>query len=96
MILFPTPKARPEHYIDGLGLTDSEYYWIKNCPNPRNVMIKKMGSNSVIIDVDLSIIGNYLKLFSSKDVDRKKMEELISSDQPNWVSNFLNSNQYKI
>ncbi len=96
LILFPTPKARAEHYIDGLGLTDSEFYWIKNCPNPRNVMIKKMGSNSVIVDVDLSIIGDYLKLFSSKDVDRKKMEKLISVDQFNWVSNFLNSNQYRI
>ena len=89
LIIFPNSKARAEHYIDGLNLTDSEFEFVKNHPNPRHVLIKKKDGHSVIVDADLSTLGAHLKLFSSKDTDRKKMESLIEEESSNWVDHYL-------
>lgn len=90
LIIFPNAKARPEHYIDKLNLTDSEFDFVKTCANPRAVLIKKKHGHSVIVNVDLSILGKHLKLFSSQDTDRKVMEGLIKEGQEdNWIPTFL-------
>lgn len=89
LIIFPNEKARTEHYIEKLGLNDSEFDFVKNCPNPRNVLIKKKDGHSVIIDTDLTIIDQYLKLFSSRDTDKKRMKLLIKEKGIGWVSEYL-------
>ncbi len=88
LIIFPNAKAQPQDYVDGLGLTESEFEFVKNHPNPRHVLIKKRDGDSVIIDADLSCLGNDLKLFSSKDTDRKILEN-VELQQENWVPNYL-------
>lgn len=89
LIIFPNSQARTEHYIDGLNLTDSEFNFIKNHPNPRDVLIKKKDGHSLVVNADLMILGNHLKLFSSKDTDRKKAEHLMEQDMKSWIDNFL-------
>lgn len=89
LIIFPNSQARKEHYIDGLNLTDSEFDFIKNHPNPRDVLIKKKEGHSVVVNADLMRLGSYLKLFSSKDTHRKEMEYLIKEDPSSWIDNFL-------
>ena len=89
LIIFPNSKARPEDYITGLNLTDSEFEFVKNHPNPRHVLIKKKDGHSVIVDADLSILGKHLKLYSSKDTDRKLMEKLQAETPESWVESFL-------
>lgn len=88
LIIFPNSKAQAEDYITGLGLSESEFEFVKNHPNPRHVLIKKKDGHSVIIDADLSIIESDLKLFSSKDTDRKILERLESEGE-DWVEKYL-------
>ena len=80
LIIFPNAKARQQHYIDGLNLTESEFEFVKNHPNPRHVLIKKKDGHSTIIDADLSILKDHLKLFSSKDTDRLSFENILRNE----------------
>lgn len=89
LIIFPNTNARRQDYVDKLSLTDIEFDFVKNCTNPRLVLVKKKDGHSVIINVDLSILGNHLSLFSSKDTKRAKMKELFKSDPQNWVEKYL-------
>lgn len=82
-IIFPDSTAEEKDYIDALGLNDSEFDWVR-APNPdRQVMVKRRGGESVILDVDLSSLGEYLKLFSSGHEYVSKMlkieQEMLSS-----------------
>jgi type IV secretion/conjugal transfer VirB4 family ATPase len=64
-ILFPDVTAEADDYIGAMGLNDSEFNWIKT-PNPeRQVMIKRRGGESIIVDVDLACLGENINLFSS-------------------------------
>lgn len=91
LIIFPNSKARKEHYIDKLNLNDNEFNFVKTCTNPRNVLIKKTGGHSVILDVDLSSLGQHLKLFLSGDKDRAEVQKLINIHQDNWIDEYLKS-----
>jgi len=64
-ILFPEPKAKAEHYVKGLGLTAEEFDWVRRPQEGRKVLIKRRNGASVVVDVDLSGLGRYLKAFAS-------------------------------
>lgn len=87
-IIFPDVTGEKEDYVDALGLNDSEFNWVKT-PNPeRQVMIKRRGGESVIVDVDLSCLGEHLNLFASghqftskfNKIEREYEENLRDSD----------------
>ncbi len=89
-ILFPDVSANKEHYMGELGLNDSEFNWIKH-PNPlRQVMLKRRGGESVILDVSLASLGEYLKLFSSGHEYVKKLSELEASKKYQTSSQLIN------
>lgn len=89
-LLFPEPGAKREHYIDGLGLNEAEFEWIKG-NHPRQVMLKRKTGESVILDIDLEPLGDALKIFdSSKDAARtlNRIQRMHPSD---WQEIFLAS-----
>jgi len=98
-ILFPDPTANPEDYLSsseddksskvGLGLTDAEFMWIKTSNPEREVMIKRRGGESIILNIDLSCLGPYLKLFSSNIKDIRQFELAIQENKENYVDEYL-------
>ena len=88
LILFPNAKADKREYIEGLKLTDNEFNFIKECSNPRKVMIKKENSGSVVIDVNMYNLGKYLKFFSSSDTNLSLFKKLTGTK--NWRRRYLN------
>lgn len=90
-ILFPSPMANEQSYIQGLGLNQEEFNWIRTPNSNREVMIKRNGGGSVILNVDLSHLGKHLKLFSSEKSDVQKMELL--QQQEKWVEHYLDKKE---
>ncbi len=74
-LLYPNATAEKEHYIAGLGLNESEFAWIK-APSKRQVMVKRREGESTIINVDLSQLGNYLRVFDSAATSVVRLNKL--------------------
>lgn len=79
MFFFSDITGKHEEYVDGLGLTEEEFEWVKT-PHPRQVLLKRPKSGeSTILNVDLSPLGDKLlgtMNSSSKEVARlEKMQE---------------------
>lgn len=88
-IIFPNPTADREDY-EQLNINDNEFNFITNSSdrsNTRQVLIKKNKGKSIIIDIDLSILGNYLKVFSSSGENLALFKELKGKN--NYVEEFL-------
>ena len=89
-IIFPDPQAEPNVYIGdkefgGIGITDSEFEWIKNTTSRYQVMIKRKEGSSTIIDVNLSGLDEHLVLLrSEQELVRsfEKTKELHPDDWP--------------
>lgn len=74
-LIFPDPGASEDDYLlkknsskINLGLTDTEFEWVKTPPDAkkREVMMKrKRTGESVILDINMLPLGNYLKILSS-------------------------------
>ena len=75
IILFPNEKASVE-YKEALDLSENEFNWLKNPSSERQVLIKKSGKGSTIVDIDLSILGKYMKCFSSDGKHLKEFKKL--------------------
>lgn len=90
-ILFPEPRADKAHYIDNLRLNETEFNWIKN-PHPRQVMIKRKEGESVIVDVDLSPLDRYLRVFDSSAESIKKVETL-RHETTDWKQLYLSGDR---
>lgn len=89
-ILFPDASAEEQYYTDdGIGLNQSEFEWIKS-PSHREVMIKRRGGESVILQTDLSSIGKYLKVFDSSSSSISNLKQMMKQSD-NWKTDYINS-----
>jgi type IV secretion/conjugal transfer VirB4 family ATPase len=88
-ILFPDSQADSQYYIDEIGLTAEEFKWIKTSGG-RQVMIKKKNAETVVLNIDLSSLGNYLKVFDSATETVKKVETLKKRHPKDWMDKYLN------
>jgi type IV secretion/conjugal transfer VirB4 family ATPase len=86
-ILFPEARADREHYVDQLGLNEREFEWIKT-PRKRQVLVKRREGESVVLDVDLSPLGDYLKVFDSGASAVRRMNE-NRREYADWKRRFL-------
>ena len=75
--------------MDGLGLNQAEFDWIK-VPKKRQVLIKRKGGESVILDVDLSPLGRYLKIFDSGASAIRRCNDLRKGKLDDWKETYLN------
>lgn len=88
-LLFPDPTGEEKYYMeDGLGLNRSEYEWIKT-PSHREVMLKRNGGESVILQTDLSSLGKYLHVFDSASSSISKLHKTMQLSPDNWKNDFL-------
>jgi len=89
-LLFPDESAQGEQYIDGLGLTDTEFAWIRE-PHTRQVLMKRREGESVILDVNLAHLGPFLRCFNSSTSQVKRMNDLRKRypKEKEWKLRFL-------
>ena len=95
-LIFPNPSANPSEYMQtgenkvNLGLNDSEFDWVLNSsPEDRNVMLKREGGKSVILDIDLSGLGSLLGLFSSSNEDVALVDKIMAKKGRGFVEEYL-------
>jgi type IV secretion/conjugal transfer VirB4 family ATPase len=77
-IIYPNPTADRSVYVDELGLSQGEFDWVKGS-HTRQVLFHRRGGESIILDIDLSYLGDHLNVFDS------------SSDKVNLLRNLIKS-----
>lgn len=95
--LFPSPNSKREDY-HGMRLTDFEWAYIKNelpiCRQLKHSVLVKKEKESVILDIDLSGMGNLLKLYKSDSASVKLVKELKEKyHNINWQEHYLVNRQ---
>ncbi len=93
--IFPNPNAREEDYA-ALELTPAQWEYVKGTGRlarslRRSVLVKR-GREAVILDVDMSSLGPYLKVYRSGAEPVKLMHELkrkYGADR--WLVEYLGS-----
>ncbi|MDT4292368.1 VirB4 family type IV secretion/conjugal transfer ATPase [Methylomonas sp. MO1] len=88
-IIFPNDTARPEEYIDVLGLSEREYLLIKQElePGSRQFLVKQ-GNSSVVCELDLKGFEFELDVISGRSHNVEIVRELIAEvgDNPaDWL-----------
>lgn len=92
-ILFKDSQASPENYLGregraGVGLNENEFNWIKShSTSKREVMIKRKSGESVILDIDLSDLGESLSLLRSDKEVLTAYENF--KDQEDWQQHLM-------
>ncbi len=85
-ILFPDPTA-DEKYKETFKLTASEFKFIKENSKPYHVLVKKQNvSESIILNVNLSSLGKYLKIFDSSS---STVANVLELKKQNKLEEFL-------
>jgi len=88
-ILYPNSKADAQYYVDEIGLNTAEFDWIKTTGGHREVMVKKNNAETVILNVDLSILGNHLRVFNSSSEEVAVVKRLQRHYPKNWLEKYL-------
>jgi type IV secretion/conjugal transfer VirB4 family ATPase len=95
VIIYPDPNASKSAYCDFLGLTESEFKWIRETnPKSRQFLFKRLKSKeSVKLNADLSVLNgrtaNYLNAFASGGNAIKDMERAKAEHGENWRAKFV-------
>lgn len=92
LFFFTDTTAKREEYVDGLGLTEEEFDWVKT-PNIRQVLLKRPKTGeSTILNLDLSPLGNkLLGTINSSTAEVDRMEKIIEQHGREWRQVFWNS-----
>ena len=89
-LLFPEPRAAREDYIDTLGLNEAEFKWIKTTDvKSRQVLLKRRGGESVLLDVDLSALGNLLRIYDSSADAVQNLRHFRGEYGEDFLSHYL-------
>ena len=91
-IFFPNGEARPEEYIDVLGLSEREYLLIKQElePGSRQFLVKQ-GQSSVVCQLDLKGFDFELDVISGRSHNVAIVRDIIAQvgDNPDaWLPLF--------
>ena len=87
-IVLKNSRARAEEY-DALGFTDREIEWIKTPSADREVMVKRHGGESIILNADLSGLDELIYLYSGKLDDVTKAAYIKANHPEDWVERFI-------
>ena len=89
--MFPSREALNEKaYIDGIGLNENEFNWLKTTdPNQRFVMIKTARGSSTIVNTNLEFLGNHLKIYNSNAQNVNQLKELIEKYPDSFREKYL-------
>lgn len=88
-ILYPNSKADTKYYVDEIGLNSAEFDWIKTTGGGREVLVKKNNAETVILNVDLSVLDKHLKVFNSSSKDVAAVKRLKGKHPDLWLEKYL-------
>ena len=89
-LIWPNGKAKEHEYMDqGLGLNEREFEWVKHPRGKHEILLKRRGAGSVILNVDLSCLGKYLHVLATGQEKIRFAEDLIKQDPKNWLTPYL-------
>lgn len=92
IICLRNDKAKRDDYVDGLGLTNTEFELIKGFSETERKLLIKQGGNSAIANFDLGNgMGNLIKVLSGTPDNAALMDDIISSvgnKAKDWLHQF--------
>ena len=89
LILFPEPAD--ENYQKALNLTDQEFKYITTETDKRKILFKRVqDGTSTILNVDLSLLGNDLKIYDSSTNSVEKIKRFKNKYPNSWKEKYLN------
>lgn len=90
---FTSSSAVKSDYVDGAGLTESEYRFLHDTPTWKRMLLLRRGHESIKVKFDLSDIAEFIPVLSSNDKGVALMHEVIkelgSDDPERWVPIFM-------
>jgi len=98
LILFPNPKAERSIYVEQLGLSDTEFDFIKNNSPQSRLFLYKHDTESIICRLDLSDLQDEIRVFSANTATVSLMERIIKEkgDMPSdWLPTFIERSKAK-
>ncbi|MBK9433236.1 MAG: VirB4 family type IV secretion/conjugal transfer ATPase [Sphingomonadales bacterium] len=84
-IFMINPKARPEDYVDGFGLTQHEFELIRTLPDSSHCFLIKHGNESVVARLNLSGENDLLTILSGREATVRLFDELTERTRLNPV-----------
>lgn len=88
-IFMTNPKARPEDYINGFGLTPHEFELVRSLPEEARCFLVKHGNESVVARLNLSGEKEILTILSGRESTVRLFDELVSQtghDPGAWMA----------
>ncbi|MFO9067156.1 VirB4 family type IV secretion/conjugal transfer ATPase [Legionella pneumophila serogroup 1] len=98
LILFPNPKAERSIYVERLGLSDTEFDFIKNNSPQSRLFLYKHDTESIICRLDLSDLSDEIRVFSANTASVQLMERIIKEkgETPSdWLPTFIERSKAK-
>lgn len=90
-IFLPNPEADRKGYVEGFGLTESEYLIVKTLGERSRKFLIKQGHNSVIAELNLQGFEDELAVLSGNTASSLLVERLIAERGPSpksWLPEF--------
>ena len=90
-IFLPNPEADRKGYIEGFGLTESEYQIVRSLGEKSRKFLIKQGHNSVVAELHLQGFEEELAVLSGNTASSRLVERLVEAHghQPDlWLSEF--------
>ncbi len=91
-IFMINPKARPEDYIDGFGLSPHEFELVRTLPDSSHCFLIKHGNDSVVARLNLSGEADLLTILSGREETVRIFDDLVVRTGPNpgdWMPALL-------
>jgi type IV secretion system protein VirB4 len=76
MIFTPNPRARPEDYCEGFGLSDHELELIRQLPAHSRCFLVRHANHSVVARLDLAGEPDLLTVLSGREASVRKLDRL--------------------
>jgi type IV secretion system protein VirB4 len=97
-VFFPNAEADLREYTEGFGLTEREFYLVKEQLEPGSRMfLIKQTHHSVVCALDLKDFKAELAVISGRSSEVKRMHDIIDrvgADPEAWLPHFLASHQH--
>jgi type IV secretion system protein VirB4 len=91
-IFMSNPKARPEEYIGGFGLTTHELELIRTIPDTAHCFLIKHGNDSVVVRLNLTGEKELLTILSGRERTVRLLDEIrgeTGDDPAAWLPRLL-------
>jgi len=91
-IFMINPKARPQDYVDGFGLTQHEFELIRTLPDNSHCFLIKHGNESVVARLNLSGEKDLLTILSGRESSVRILDEILETAGPEpgaWMQALL-------